>query len=34
MRKNSSEKKILETISKAKELGILFFKIKLGKDDN
>jgi len=34
LRKNSSEKKILETISKAKELGILFFKIKLGKDDN
>ena len=34
LRKNSSEKKILEVINKAKELGILFFKIKLGKDDN
>lgn len=34
LRKNSSEKKILETINKAKALGILFFKIKLGKDDN
>lgn len=34
LRKNSSEKKILEVISKAKELGILFFKIRLGKDDN
>ena len=34
LRKNSSDKKIMETIEKAKNLGILFFKIKLGKDDN
>lgn len=34
LRKNSSNKKILETIIKAKDLGIEFFKINLGKHDN